>query len=174
MQELKQIVRAIILTSLPLLGVLSALFYFNGGPGPTISDALEYWALMVLVIINFLLLLHTIFRGERRRWLPAAFIIFAAMLIHLSLSPLNAPPPQRWWLQCNGLKVLNVARPDALTRIRLAFHAKVRVLVMTCCSMYSLMISSVTLPKLPQKYPRAHRCLPQNFFRRCGNSCIIL
>ncbi len=31
-------------------------------------------------------------------------------------------------------------------------------------AMYSAMILSVTLPELQQKYPRAHRCRPQNCF----------
>ena len=39
-----------------------------------------------------------------------------------------------------------------------------------CSAMYFAMTSSVTLPELQQKYPRAHRCRPQNCFFRCGNS----
>ena len=37
-------------------------------------------------------------------------------------------------------------------------------------SMYALITSSVTLPELQQKYPRAQRCCPQNFFLSIGNS----
>src|SRR3954454_23575504 len=37
--------------------------------------------------------------------------------------------------------------------------------------MYSRIISSVIVPELTAKYPRAQKCLPQNFFFRCGNSC---
>jgi len=40
--------------------------------------------------------------------------------------------------------------------------------------MYSATTSSVTLPLLQQKYPRAHRCRPQNCFRNGANSCNIL
>jgi len=40
--------------------------------------------------------------------------------------------------------------------------------------MYSATTSSVTLPLLQQKYPRAHKCRPQNCFRNGVNSCNIL
>jgi hypothetical protein len=36
--------------------------------------------------------------------------------------------------------------------------------------MYFAITSSVTLPELQQKYPRAHRCRPQNCFFKCGYS----
>ena len=36
--------------------------------------------------------------------------------------------------------------------------------------MYSRTVCSSTAPTVAQKYPRAHRCCPQNFFRKCGNS----
>jgi hypothetical protein len=36
--------------------------------------------------------------------------------------------------------------------------------------MYGAITSSVTFPLLQQKYPRAHRCLPQDAFRRCEYS----
>jgi hypothetical protein len=39
-------------------------------------------------------------------------------------------------------------------------------------AIYCATISSVTLPELQQKYPRAHRCRPQNCFFTCGNSAI--
>jgi hypothetical protein len=42
----------------------------------------------------------------------------------------------------------------------------------SCSSMYSLTISSVMVPELTARYPRAQKCRPQNLFRRCGNSCI--
>ena len=38
--------------------------------------------------------------------------------------------------------------------------------------MYFAITSSVTLPELQQKYPRAHRWRPQNCFLLCGNSAI--
>ena len=37
-------------------------------------------------------------------------------------------------------------------------------------SMYSSTISSVILPELTARYPRAQKCRPQNLLRRCGNS----
>ena len=40
--------------------------------------------------------------------------------------------------------------------------------------MYSATTSSVTFPLLQQKYPRAHRCRPQNSFRNGANSRSIL
>ena len=40
--------------------------------------------------------------------------------------------------------------------------------------MYSAITWSVTFPLLQQKYPRAHRCRPQNCFRNGANSCNIL
>src|ERR1700733_3617065 len=36
--------------------------------------------------------------------------------------------------------------------------------------MYLAITSSVTFPELQQKYPRAHRCRPQNCFFKCGYS----
>ena len=36
--------------------------------------------------------------------------------------------------------------------------------------MYSLIISSVIVPELTAKYPRAQKCLPQNCFLSRGNS----
>jgi hypothetical protein len=41
----------------------------------------------------------------------------------------------------------------------------------SCSSMYSLIISSVIVPELTAKYPRAQKWRPQNLLRRCGNSC---
>ena len=40
----------------------------------------------------------------------------------------------------------------------------------SCSSMYSLTISSVIVPELTARYPRAQKCRPQNLLRRCGNS----
>ena len=40
--------------------------------------------------------------------------------------------------------------------------------------MYSATTSSVTFPLLQQKYPRTHRCRPQNCVRNGANSCSIL
>ncbi len=42
--------------------------------------------------------------------------------------------------------------------------------VPSCWRMYSWITSSVTLPLDATKYPRAHRCRPQNAFCRCLNS----
>src|SRR5580693_3218038 len=39
-------------------------------------------------------------------------------------------------------------------------------------AIYLEITSSVTLPELQQKYPRAHRCRPQNCFFKCGYSAI--
>lgn len=39
--------------------------------------------------------------------------------------------------------------------------------------MYSFIISSVIVPELTARYPLAQKCLPQNFFLKCGNSCGI-
>ena len=41
----------------------------------------------------------------------------------------------------------------------------------SCSSMYSRIISSVIVPELTAKYPRAQKGLSQNFFFKCGNSC---
>jgi hypothetical protein len=41
----------------------------------------------------------------------------------------------------------------------------------SCSSMYSRIISSVMVPELTASYPRAHKCRPQNSFRRWANSC---
>jgi hypothetical protein len=38
--------------------------------------------------------------------------------------------------------------------------------------MYFARTSSVTFPVVATKYPRAHRCRPQNSFRIIRNSCI--
>jgi hypothetical protein len=41
---------------------------------------------------------------------------------------------------------------------------------MFCSAIYFAITSSVTFPELQQKYPRAHRCRPQNCFFKCGYS----
>ena len=41
----------------------------------------------------------------------------------------------------------------------------------SCSSMYSRVLSSVMVPGLTAKYPRAQKCLPQNFFPNEGKSC---
>ena len=43
----------------------------------------------------------------------------------------------------------------------------------SCSSIYSRIISSVTVPELTAKYPRAHKCLPQNCLFKCANSWSI-
>jgi hypothetical protein len=40
----------------------------------------------------------------------------------------------------------------------------------SCSSMYSRIISSVMVPERTARYPRAHKCRPQNFLRKCANS----
>ncbi len=74
----------------------------------------------------------------------------------------------------NGLKALSVAQLDASTRIRLAFNSEVRVLVMALLLDVVLDDFVRDVPRADAEVPGAHMRRPQNFLRRCGNSCMSL
>jgi hypothetical protein len=74
----------------------------------------------------------------------------------------------------SGRRSANVFPPKRASRSRWAqpytLYFEILVLIDILLSDLLAMTSSVALPELQQKYPRAHRCRPQNCLFRCGNS----
>ena len=84
MQEIKPVLKAILLAMLILLTFILPLSYIYGGI-PSVLYMLEMWSLVFLIFINLFLLINRLVRGDIRKSLPLCSLILLAILLYLKL-----------------------------------------------------------------------------------------